>query len=76
MGYRPLAELYSSHRIPTAPFGIEMGEIPPGSPQAPQRLAALTELLFIIISYLEWLLLLRFGSYEVRNDRRLVAYME
>ena len=33
MGYRPLAELYSSHRIPTAPFGIEMGEIPPGSPQ-------------------------------------------
>ena len=53
-----------------------MGEIPPGSPQAPQRLAALTELLFIIISYLEWLLLLRFGSYEVRNDRRLVAYME
>ena len=28
----PLAELYSSHRIPTAPFGIGRDETLPGSP--------------------------------------------
>src|SRR6187200_236952 len=33
MDYRPLAELYSSHRIPTAPFGIGKDEILPGSLQ-------------------------------------------
>jgi Na+/citrate or Na+/malate symporter len=33
MSYKPLAELYSSHRIPIAPFGIGRDEILPGSLQ-------------------------------------------
>jgi len=33
MSYKSLAELYSSHRIPIAPFGIGRDEILPGSLQ-------------------------------------------
>jgi hypothetical protein len=33
MSYKPLAELYSSHRIPIAPFGIGRDAILPGSLQ-------------------------------------------
>jgi hypothetical protein len=37
MSYKPLAELYSSHRIPTAPFGIDTAGIIPSLLQAPKH---------------------------------------